>query len=262
MRRIWTFLPAMRSVATRIGGALLLCAAPASAEPIVFSSGGGMGYYYEAFLVGTEPAGPEGRHRAVVRLVANDGSVSEGEWSVDCSRGSPRTTRPDGSDILVDLAEGPSSATFTDHELWWAVCAGELRKLSSDHADPAAGVEPEGSGSFRALDATFGFKVLPAGKAAVVPSLATVRISEAAKSGFKGREAVVFCSTEPTVFWKRSGLMVQLGWTELADRQEQGIGEISTALHQAVCGSSREAKLQASEASDLSGPAASSMASQ
>jgi len=222
-------------ITARISGILFLCNASADADTIALSSGGSMGYCYTAFLLSSEQTRFEEIHRAVVRFVFNDGNVSEGEWSVDCSKGLPRVTRPDGTYILVDLSEGPASATYFDHELWWAVCTGERRTLSSDHADPAAKAKPGNEGSFQALGSTFRFKVQPAGKAAVVPSLATVRLSGAAKTEFTGQEAVIFCSTERTVFWKRSDMMVQLGWPELQARYGREISEVSAALHRAVC---------------------------
>jgi len=253
MRRMWSFFPRPKLAVVRGAGALLLCAASANADPIGFSSGGGMGYYYDAFLLSSEQASLEEDHQAVVRVVSNDGVISEGKWIVGCSKDLPRVVRPDGTDILVDLVEGASSATLIDHELWWTVCSGEARHWSSDHADPAAKARPGEKGSFRAMDLTFRFKVLPAGEAAVVPSLATVRLSGGAKFGFDGQEAVVSCSTEPTVYWKRSDAMVQFGWTELRDQHGREVGEVSAALYQAVCDTPREEQVPPNEVARLIG---------
>ena len=219
--------------AARMAGALVLCTASAHADPLLVGSGGDQGYYYKAFLVSTGQTTLEEIRSAVVRLVSNDGNVSEGEWSVDCSKGLPRITRPDGTYILIDLVDGPTADTALDHEVWWAVCRGEAPHWNSFHTDPAAKAKPGAAGSFKALDSTFSYKVLPAGDRDVVPSLATVRLTG---TGLDGQEAVVSCSTEPTVYWKRSDEMVQFGWTELRDRYGKDIGEVSAALLKAVCG--------------------------
>lgn len=188
---------------------LCMISSVAQAKPRLFSSGGGMGGYYHSFLLKNESTGLNENQMATVRTVNNSGRVTDAEWVVNCNENFPQVVRPSGQSIALTLTDPPPSATQTDHELWWAVCRKVFEKYSKGSLGALALLRPGDTGSFtNVAGRKISFKVLPLGKAALVPSLVKIRLSEGATAG-KEEVVFVYCSV-PTVQWSDMKWPVEL----------------------------------------------------
>lgn len=210
------------------------CTDPAQAEYRLFSSGGGMGVYYNAFILSTKAAGIGDHYIAAIRLVDNSGEVSDSDWVVNCNEGYPQVLRPTGENVEISLSEAPPSATRTSNDLWWAVCKNEYQRFSRGESDTyplrlklgATGQLPLASGS------SFGYQMLPLGDAAVMQGLAKLLVTDSGRA--EPAEVFVYCSRYvPTVYWP--GRMIELTIADDDGRYERDTVFRSRSIYTAVC---------------------------
>lgn len=196
------------SAARLLGAAIVAIPTVALATPQFFAAGGGMGVYYEAFLLDAKPAGLANHYFAQVIIADNLGAEDRKTEVVNCNESMPQVLREgDEQSIQLDLTSDPPSYMHADQSLWWAVCRSQF---------DVYGYEVE-RGS-RILPSAEGSRRLMADLVEVVDG---------------GEPALIYCRT-PTVFWSETDQLIEL-IEGFDDRYPKAITAKSYAIFKATC---------------------------